>query len=280
MIDLHLHTSASDGDYSPPEVVTRARQAGLRTIAITDHDTVAGIAEAQRAGSDLGAEVIAGIEVTAVHEQRDVHVLGYFIDPMCEALLDFLTRQRLNRVERVREMAVRLAELGMPIDADALLAPFTLQPGRSVGRPAVARALVDAGHVPTVSAAFDALISAGRPAFVPRRGASPTEVVAVIHGAGGLASLAHPGLIRRDDIIPSLVAAGLDALEAFHSDHSPDDVVRYRTMAAQHALAVTGGSDFHGDSRHPRATLGSVTLPQDEFERFFSRVAARQPGGM
>jgi predicted metal-dependent phosphoesterase TrpH len=102
----------------------------------------------------------------------------------------------------------------------------------------------------------------------------------VIHGAGGLASLAHPGLIRRDDLIPRLVTAGLDALEAFHSDHSPEDVIRYRKMAGQHALAVTGGSDFHGDSRHPRATLGSVTLPQDEFERFSARIVARQPGSM
>jgi 3',5'-nucleoside bisphosphate phosphatase len=278
MIDLHLHTSASDGDYAPREVVTRAWQAGLRTIAITDHDTVAGIPEAQHVGAELGVRVIAGIEITAVHEERDIHVLGYFVDPACEDLLAFLTRQRLDRVARVREMAGRLGALGMPIDADALLAPFALQPGRSVGRPAVARALVDAGHVPTMSAAFDTLIGAGRSAFVPRRGATPGAVVAVIHSAGGVASLAHPGLIRRDDMIPQLVSADLDALEVYHSDHSPEDVARYRAIALQHSLAVTGGSDFHGESRHPRATLGAVTLPSEEFERLAGRVPARQPG--
>jgi predicted metal-dependent phosphoesterase TrpH len=175
-------------------------------------------------------------------------------------------------------MAVRLAALGMPIDADAVLAPFAMQPGRSVGRPAVAKALVDAGHVPTRSAAFETLIGAGRPAFVSRNSASPAAVVSVIHAAGGVASLAHPGVIGRDDIIPALTSAGLDALEVYHSDHSPEDVIRYRALAEQYALAVSGGSDFHGDSRHPRATLGLVTLPHDEFERLLRRAPARQPG--
>ena len=278
MIDLHLHTTASDGDYSPRDVVIHASQAGLRTIAITDHDTVAGVAEAQLAGAERGVEVIAGIEITAVHEERDVHVLGYFVDPACEKLLAFLVRQRLDRIARVREMAGRLVALGMPIDADALLAPFALHPGRSVGRPAVARALVDAGHVATMSDAFDRWIGAGCPAFVARRGGNPSEVASVIHASGGLASLAHPGLIRRDDLIPELVPAGLDALEVYHSDHSPEDVARYRAMARRHSLAMTGGSDFHGGSRHPRATLGSVTLPHEEFERFAASAPARQPG--
>jgi 3',5'-nucleoside bisphosphate phosphatase len=137
---------------------------------------------------------------------------------------------------------------------------------------------LDAGHVATVSDAFEHWIGAARPAFVARRGGHPFEVVRVVHGAGGAASLAHPGLVRRDDIIPQLASAGLDALEVYHSDHSPDDVARYRAMAQQHSLAMTGGSDFHGESRHPRATLGSVTLPQEEFERFAARAPVRQPG--
>src|SRR5688572_21353728 len=119
MIDLHLHTAASDGDYRPRDVVARAWDAGLRTIAITDHDTVAGVAEAEKAAAGLGVQVIVGIEITAVHHERDVHVLGYFVDPTSEALLEFLVRQRTDRVARVREMAVRLAALGMRIDADA-----------------------------------------------------------------------------------------------------------------------------------------------------------------
>jgi hypothetical protein len=275
MIDLHLHSTASDGDFAPRDVVSKAWHAGLRTIAITDHDTVAGVAEAREAGSAIGVEVIAGIEITAVHAARDVHVLGYFVDPADGDLLAFLADQRADRVARVREMARRLGNLGLPIDADALLAPYAGTTDRSVGRPAVARALVAAGHVTSIGAAFDTLIGSGCPAFVPRRGAGPADVVRVIHAAGGVASLAHPGLLQRDDVIPSMVAARLDALEAYHSDHTADDVERYRTLAGRHGLAVSGGSDFHGESRHPRATLGSVTLPAEEFDRLAARVPAR-----
>jgi 3',5'-nucleoside bisphosphate phosphatase len=145
MIDLHLHSTASDGDFAPRDVVSKAWHAGLRTIAITDHDTVAGVAEAREAGSAIGVEVIAGIEITAVHAARDVHVLGYFVDPADGDLLAFLADQRADRVARVREMARRLGNLGLPIDADALLAPYAGTTDRSVGRPAVARALVAAG---------------------------------------------------------------------------------------------------------------------------------------
>jgi len=275
MIDLHLHTTASDGDYSPRDVVSKAWHAGLRTIAVTDHDTIAGVAEATAAGHTIGVRVIAGIEVTAVHAARDVHVLGYFVDPSDADLLAFLTAQRADRLARVREMARRLGDLGLPIDADSLLASYGGQTDRAVGRPAVARALVAAGHVATVAAAFDTLIGSGGPAFVPRRGATPEEVVRVIHAAGGVASLAHPGLLRRDEVIPPMIAAQLDALEVYHSDHDAADVERYGALAAQHGLAVSGGSDFHGESRHPRSMLGSVTLPAEEFERLAARVPVR-----
>lgn len=272
MIDLHLHTTASDGDFSPADVVTKAWHAGLRTIAITDHDTVAGVAEAQRAGEDIGVRVIAGIEVTAVDAGRDVHVLGYFVDPAHTGLAAFLAGQRVDRVARVREMARRLTAMGLPIDAEALLGPYAAAGGRAIGRPAVARALVAAGHVPTVAAAFETLIGSGGPAFVPRHGATPESVVSTIHGAGGIASLAHPGLLRRDELIPRLAAAGLDALEVFHSEHSAEDVERYRALAASLGLAVSGGSDFHNEARHAGAAPGSVTLPAHEFERLAARV--------
>lgn len=274
MIDLHLHTTASDGAFRPRDVVSKAWQAGLRTIAITDHDTVAGVAEAEDAGRALGMQVIAGIEVTAVTDSRDIHVLGYVVDRADPDLLAFLSNQRADRIARVREIARRLGSLGLPIDVDAVLAPYAGRPDRAVGRPAVARALVVAGHAASITAAFETLIGSGRPAFVPRRGAPPEAVIRVIHASGGIASLAHPGLLRSDEMIPRLAAAGLDALEAYHSEHAPADVERYRRLAEQHGLAVSGGSDFHGESRHPRAVPGSVRLPVEDFDRLLARLPA------
>ena len=274
MFDLHLHTTASDGDFAPVDVVRKARAAGLRTIAITDHDTVAGVGEAQQCGDAVGMRVIAGIEVSAVHSGRDVHVLGYFVNPAHPPLLKFLQDQRADRVDRVREIARRLTAMGKPIDHEALLASYLTRTDRTVGRPAVARALVAAGHVPTVAAAFETLIGSGGPAFVPRRSASTEVVVSLVHAAGGVASLAHPGLLRRDDLIPPIAEAGLDALEVYHSDHTPWDVERYRRLAATLRLAISGGSDFHGERRHGQSRLGRITLPADEFER----LAALVPG--
>jgi predicted metal-dependent phosphoesterase TrpH len=277
MFDLHLHTTASDGDFAPADVVRKAWKAGLRTIAITDHDTVAGVSEAQQSGDALRMRVIAGIEVSAAQSGRDVHVLGYFVNPAQPALLTFLQDQRADRVDRVREMARRLSTMGKPIDDEALLAPYVGRTDRTVGRPAVARALVAAGHVPTVAAAFATLIGTGGPAFVPRRSASVGTVVSLVHAAGGVASLAHPGLLRRDDLIPRIAETGLDALEVYHSDHTPEDVERYRRLAATLRLAVSGGSDFHGERRHGLTRLGRITLPSDEFERLAALVASPSP---
>jgi predicted metal-dependent phosphoesterase TrpH len=274
VIDLHLHTTASDGECTPSDVVQRAWRAGLRTIAITDHDTVAGVEEARRAGTEMGVRVIPGIEVTAVHAEKDVHVLGYFVDSACGDLLAFLAEQRTARVERVHEMGRRLASMGCPIDVETLLAPFG-RSGRAVGRPAVAKALVAAGHVASISEAFDRYIGLEGAAFVPRRGASPVEVVGVIHAAGGIASIAHPGPSARDHLIAPMVDAGLDAIEAYHTDHDEAAVAKYLALARQFGVAVSGGSDFHGESRHPHPTLGVVTLPADEFDRLAGRVAAR-----
>ena len=275
MFDLHLHTTASDGDFAPADVVRKAWTAGLRTIAITDHDTVAGVRDAQQCGDALGMRVIAGIEVSAVESGRDVHVLGYFVNPAQPPVLKFLQDQRAARIDRVREMARRLTAMGKPIDDEALLAPYLDRTDRTVGRPAVARALVVAGHVPTMAAAFETLIGSGGPAFVPRRCASAEAVVSLLHDAGGVASLAHPGLLRRDDLIPRLAEAGLDALEVYHTDHTQEDVARYRRLAATLGLAVSGGSDFHGERRYGQTRLGKVTLPPDEFERLAALVSSQ-----
>lgn len=277
VIDLHLHTTASDGRLSPAALVARAAAAGLRTISVTDHDTVAAIDETAAIAAVSGLRVIPGIEITAVHDARDVHVLGYFFDHRDAAFLTFLEQQRSRRVARAREIGSRLAALGAPIDVEALVA--TARPGTSIARPLLARLLVSAGHASSVQDAFDRYLAAGQPAFVPRTGSSPAEVVAAIHAAGGLASFAHPGVTRKDEIIEPLVGQGLDAIEVYHSDHPPDVVAKYRAMAETLGVLTTGGSDFHGEAaglgsgRERRDTLGVVSLPEAALAALEARVA-------
>jgi predicted metal-dependent phosphoesterase TrpH len=271
VIDLHLHTTASDGTLPPSALVARAAAAGLRIIAVTDHDTLEGLAEAREAAVAHGLRVIDGVEITAVEDHRDVHMLGYFVDPASAGLRDFLSRQRADRLRRVRDIGDRLAALGLPIDVESLLAGGARRPGRSIGRPQVAAALVAAGHARDREDAFDRLIGSDCPAYVPRRGARPDEVIAIVRRAGGIVSLAHPALTRQDHIIPRLASAGLAALEVRHADHDALAEQHYRALAAQHGLAVSGGSDFHGDSGPRAATLGSVVLPFEDFTAFESR---------
>ncbi|HEX4566190.1 MAG TPA: PHP domain-containing protein, partial [Vicinamibacterales bacterium] len=231
MIDLHLHTTASDGALAPSELVNKARAAGLSIISITDHDTTAGVDAARAAAQVAGIELIPGVEVTAVDGGRDTHILGYFIDTTSEDLRAFLERQRADRLRRLTEMRDRLAALGCPIDTREILE--AARRGQSVGRPQIANALLAAGHAQTRDEAFDRFLSASGPAHVPRTGAPAAAVVKLIHDAGGLASLAHPGPSGRDDLIPALTANGLDALEARHIDHDAANEARYRRLAAE-----------------------------------------------
>jgi len=266
LIDLHTHTTASDGSLTPAALIEAARVAGLRVLSITDHDTTAGFETVTDTARAAGIELVPGIEISAVADGRDVHVLGYFIDPSSSGLRAFLERQRSDRVRRVQEMTRRLAALGCPISADAMLA--TAAAGRSVGRPQIAAALVDAGYVQTRDEAFARFLEHGGPAYVPRRGTAPEEVIAIVHAAGGLASLAHPGVTKRDDRIPEFAAAGLDALEARHSDHDAACEQRYRDLARELGLFLTGGSDFHGEGGHRVPRLGIVSMPDADYAAF------------
>ena len=283
MIDLHLHTTASDGRLSPAQLVARAAAAGLTTISVTDHDTVAAIAEATDVAAIAKIRVVPGIEITAVDQERDVHMLGYFFDPASATLAALLERQRALRVSRVREIAARLDVLGMPVDVETVLRSAAARPGSSVGRPQLARELTKAGYVSSVQEAFDAWLAAGRPAFVPRTGPSPATVVDAVHEAGGVASMAHPGVTGRDDLIRPLVDRGLDAIEVYHSDHSPQEEQSYQGIARQLGILVTGGSDFHGEEpagvRSRRGTLGVVSLPAEAFAALEAKARPRQGFG-
>jgi 3',5'-nucleoside bisphosphate phosphatase len=267
VIDLHTHTTASDGRHAPADLVDRAATAGVTVLSVTDHDTLAGSAAAAAACAERSIRFVSGIEVTAVLDDADVHVLGYFVDTESPALLAFLVEQRRHRADRVRAMVERLASHGIALNADDILRPGVEDTGKSPGRPWVARALVAAGHVATTDEAFHRWLGRGRPAFVPRIGARPESVFERIHAAGGVASLAHPVLVGRDEWIPEFAAAGLDALEAYHSEHDPWTTRRYVEMAGRLGLAVSGGSDYHGDSSHGPSAPGSVSLPRAEFDR-------------
>ena len=268
MIDLHLHTTASDGTDTPAGLVRACRGAGITTMAVTDHDTTAALPEAAREARNAGIVFVPGIELTSVWRGSDVHVLGYFIDPDAPALRSLLDLQIQDRLRRARAVGERLAGLGVVVDVEALIARFE---GRPLGRPMIADAMVEAGHVASRDAAFEAFLGEDKPAYVARSGVTPAEAVAVIREAGGLASLAHPGVTRLDDLIPGLAMAGLDALEVYHADHSAEDTARYLALARQLGLAVTGGSDYHGVAQKGSDRFGTVQLPAGDYEGFRRR---------
>jgi hypothetical protein len=254
----------------PADLVARVAEAGLTTISVTDHDTVAGLAAVRKEATARGIEVVAGIEMTSVYAERDVHILGYFFDELDAALAGFLERQRAQRIDRARAIAERLTRLGIPIEIERLIDHAALTPGSAVGRPRIARALVDARHVTSVQEAFDRFLGSGRPAFVPRIGAAPEAVIAAIHAAGGLASLAHPGVTRLPELIKPLADAGLDAIEAYHSDHTFEVQEETLATARRLRLGVSGGSDHHGEP--DRRPLGAVTLPRIHFDELAARA--------
>src|SRR5262249_17107615 len=275
LIDLHTHTTASDGRDTPAALVAHAAAAGVTVLAVTDHDTVAGSAAADAACRTAGITFVNGIEITAMRDGGDVHVLGYFFDRTSPALVAFLAAQRRNRIDRVREMVARLAQHGIHLDADAIVQPGLEDPPESVGRQSIARALIDGGFAKDAIEAFERWLSFGRPAYVPRAGATPAQVFDRIREAGGIASLAHPALVGHDEWIDEFAADGLDALEAYHSDHDAAATARYLAIARRLGLAVSGGSDYHGDPSHGPPHPGAVSLPRDAYDALAARATMR-----
>lgn len=274
-VDLHLHTTYSDGTQSPEALVADAAARGVALIAITDHDEIGGIAPAQAAGAALGVQVISGVEINTEVGREQIHILGYGFPPDAPALLAGLAALRQARVERLEKMLARLAVLGYHLDAARVLA---IAGHGSVGRPHLARALVEAGFLPDIRTAFDRLISNHGPAYVPRTPYRPEAAIALIRGAGGVTSLAHPGKLGDPvRIITMLKAAGLEALEAYHSDHPATVTTRMLRYASHYALLVTGGSDSHGPDG-PRVTpVGSLDIPDAVGEALLAAIARRRP---
>jgi 3',5'-nucleoside bisphosphate phosphatase len=261
--DLHLHTNFSDGTYTPEELAGHAARLRLHTIALTDHDTVEGCPRAASACQQLGLEFIAGAELTAEIDGTEIHLLGYYLDTDNPRLLAETARFQEVRQNRIREMTSRLNRMGIPLDADAV---FAIAQCRSPGRPHVGRALVRGGFCSSVDEAFERFLKKDRPAWVPKFKMSALDGVELIHAAGGLAVLAHPGLNRVDHAIPTLVEAGMDGLECFHPKHPPATAEHYLQLAHRLRLLVTGGSDCHGLAKG-QPMIGALRLEDDHVHR-------------
>lgn len=255
--DLHTHTTASDGTLSPAALVRRAHAAGITCLAVTDHDTFAGLPEAAAEAARAGMTLVPGVELSTDATGREVHVLGYFCRADGGPLVDLLAEMRVARARRVEEIVTRLRAAGVPVALEQVLA---VAGEGAPGRAHVARALVGLGCAASVPEAFDRYLLPGRPGYVPRRKLHPADAVRRVVDAGGVAVLAHPGLIGDDGVLPELIWAGLRGIEALYPAHSPDQVRDYLALADDLGLIATGGSDFHGAGER-WGDLGSVTVP-------------------
>ncbi|HEU4989977.1 MAG TPA: PHP domain-containing protein [Gemmatimonadaceae bacterium] len=270
-VDLHAHSTASDGSRTPTDLVAVARAAGLAAVALTDHDTVAGIPEAQAAAAEAGLRVVPGVELSAVEGDLETHLLGLHLSRP-ERIKQGLAGIRGMRRTRAERIVARLNELGVRITfADVLE-----QAGdAAIGRPHVARALVEHGWATDLRDAFDRYLGNGRPAFVSKDRLTIEDAIAMIHEAGGLAFLAHPGHSGTRARLEALAARGLDGVEVLHPSHSAEDVARLKTLAEYLHLLPTGGSDWHGADEGTR-TLGAMRVPAEWLELHEARLAERR----
>ena len=269
LVDLHMHSTASDGSRSPSDVVRAAKRAELVAIALTDHDTVAGLAEARAAGAELGVRIVNGVELSAVEGDSETHLLGLHLSDtsVLERGLTELREMRGRRAARIVEL---LQAQGVQVTFDDVL----MQAGvGAIGRPHVARALVADGWAVDVRDAFDRYLAAGRPAYVAKDQLGMRDAIAMVHAAGGLAVLAHPGASATRERLEALVALGMDGVEVKHPSHSPQDTARIRTLAEQLGLLPSGGSDWHGAPDGPR-TIGMMHVPIEWLTRQDERIEA------
>ena len=269
-VDLHMHSTASDGALPPAQVVAAARAAGLSAIALTDHDTMAGVGEAVQAADEFGIRVISGVELSAFDGKEEIHILALHVTrpgPLESRLAYFRTAREL----RARKIVERLNSVGIAVDYDSVIVETA---GGSVGRPHVARAMIRAGAVRDSREAFDRFLAAGRPAFVEKERLEIRDAIEITHAAGALAIWAHPGTGGRRDRVEPLVAMGLDGLEVRHPGHNQEDVKRLSALADFFGIVYSGGSDWHG-AREGQRTIGCMHVPSDWLSKQDAAVAKR-----
>ena len=277
-VDLHSHTTASDGTLTPRELVQAAARRGVRVLAVTDHDSTEGLRDAfDEAGRHPPLTIVPGLEINCDVPGAEVHVLGYYVDHEAAWFQDFLREPRVERAARVERIVARLAELGMPIDPAEV---FAIVKEGSAGRPHVAQVMVQHGYVTSVREAFDRYLHVNGPANVPRKRLSPAEAVQIIRRAHGVPVFAHPGLADRDALIPELIEAGLMGIEAIYAEHSAAQTAHYKELCRAHGLVATGGSDYHGERSGRTNPLGHPPVPMTVWDALkkAARRARTQPG--
>ena len=266
--DLHTHTNFSDGSFSPEELVAEAKKVGLTYLAVTDHDMVDGVRYLYENNlyPNKSVKIIPGIEISANHPDHDVHIVGYNIDIYDGKLSEMINEVSESRWTRFSEIVKNLRKNKYPVrEADVLQVAGS---SRSIGRFHIARVLVKAGYFKNVREAFDKVLGKGRPAYAPRYFPEINEIIEVIHQAGGKAVLAHPKLVG-DDVLVEEICKKIDALEVYYPCHSESETQRYKTLASQYNLLVTGGSDFHGTASRFVNSLGEFTIPDELAEKFY-----------
>lgn len=256
-VDLHVHTTCSDGLLRPEEVVQKAKELDLAAIGIADHDSVSGIEKAQQIGAEIGMEVVPAAELSCIHNNSDIHILGYYLDYHNLELMDFLSSVQEQRLERAHKIVGKLSEQGVNIDVERVL---ELSAGASVGRPHIAQVLLERGYVNSFSEAFWKFIGYHCPAYVPKMEISPPEAINLIKKFAGIPILAHPGSYRNDELVYSLIQAGISGLEVWHPEHSQSAADHYLEICQKNGLLVTGGSDCHG-GRKGKIFMGEVRIP-------------------
>lgn len=274
-VDLHLHTTASDGALTPAELVQEAKARGLECIAITDHDSTNGIAGALAEGEAVGLQVIPGIEMSTDIPRAEVHILGYFLHYEDDQFQSVLRQLRDGRLDRASKMVGKLAEMGMPLSWGRVL---EVAGQGSVGRPHIAQVMVETGYVASMVEAFASYIGRNAPAYVERYKLTPVEAVRIVRTVKGLPVLAHPAeVVTLPDLLPELVEAGLVGLEAYYSDYSPEAVEGLLSLADEYGLVPTGGTDFHrrDPSGRPPQYPGDVWVPWESVRRLKALAAKR-----
>lgn len=271
--DFHLHSNRSDGVLSPSALVALAAAGGVRIMALTDHDSMEGIAEARAAADEAGILLLPGIEMSTDIPGDEVHVLGYFLDPADAALQAELATMREARVERGREMVRKLRALGVEIDFARVK---EIAGDASVGRPHVARALIEGGHVASFDEAFERYIGRNGPAYAEREKLTPADAVHFITGHGGVAVLAHPREITKlDPVLDETIAAGLAGMEVHYKSYTGADRERLAAIAAGRGILALGGSDYHGHGSEGERQPGDIPLPDEAVARFLDEAAGR-----
>ncbi|HEY4643284.1 MAG TPA: PHP domain-containing protein [Bacteroidota bacterium] len=267
--DLHLHTTYSDGALTPYELIKKAKEANLRIISITDHDNVSAIDDAIDIGRDLGVEVIPGVELSATVAEKEIHILGYFVDCKQLEFLEHLSMFRRERMRRAERIVEKLNSLNVPLKLEDVLERAGTG---SIGRPHIASALVEEGHADSYREAFSKYIGYGCPAYEKKYQLSPTEALQLVATAKGLSFLAHPGKYLADGVLLQLIKAGIDGVEVVHPSHGPDNTAHYRGIVNEYFLLESGGSDFHGGKKNDGNFFGSFTIPVDWVENMRRRL--------